>query len=243
MALDFISTIASCVKYSLFAFNLVFVVTGIILISVGAGVQAKYHVYSSLLDTPYTSVPALLIAIGVIIFIVAFFGCCGAIKENYCMTLTFSILLILVFILELAAGISGYVLRDRTNAIITNNLRASLNKYNTTDNEDLTRIWDDMQRGFGCCGVEKPEDWNEIINKTYPISCCEIESGMIGTLLCNKEHHPSLYNNGCGSKMVGIIKSHAGSLGAAAVCIAVLQFVGIIGACYLAKRSKNEYIP
>lgn len=33
-------------------------------------------------------VPILFIVIGAIIFIVAFFGCCGAIKESHCMTVT-----------------------------------------------------------------------------------------------------------------------------------------------------------
>lgn len=35
-------------------------------------------------------VPILFIVIGAIIFIVAFFGCCGAIKESHCMTVTVS---------------------------------------------------------------------------------------------------------------------------------------------------------
>lgn len=35
-------------------------------------------------------VPILFIVIGAIIFIIAFFGCCGAIKESHCMTVTVS---------------------------------------------------------------------------------------------------------------------------------------------------------
>ena len=49
--------------------------------------------------------------VGCLIFIVTFFGCCGAIKEHYCMTMTFSLLLGLIFILEIGAGIAAYVLR------------------------------------------------------------------------------------------------------------------------------------
>lgn len=33
-------------------------------------------------------VPILFIVIGAIIFVVAFFGCCGAIKESHCMSIT-----------------------------------------------------------------------------------------------------------------------------------------------------------
>lgn len=62
--------------------------TGVILLSVGLTVQGAYHGYKDVLDSGFYSVPSLLIAIGSIIFFIAFFGCCGAIKENYCMTLT-----------------------------------------------------------------------------------------------------------------------------------------------------------
>lgn len=36
------------------------------------------------------SAPAVLMAIGAIVFIIAFLGCCGAIKESSCMVLTVS---------------------------------------------------------------------------------------------------------------------------------------------------------
>jgi CD63 antigen len=34
--------------------------------------------------------PVLLIVVGVTVFVVAFFGCCGAVKENHCMIMTVS---------------------------------------------------------------------------------------------------------------------------------------------------------
>lgn len=65
-----------------------FQITGIIILSVGASIKAYYDGYSTFLDTKYFSTPNLLIAIGTIVFIVAFFGCCGAVKENFCMVVT-----------------------------------------------------------------------------------------------------------------------------------------------------------
>jgi CD63 antigen len=65
-----------------------FQITGIAILTVGAIIQSEYSQYEDLLNENYFSTPGLLIAIGVIIFIVAFFGCCGSIKENYCMMLT-----------------------------------------------------------------------------------------------------------------------------------------------------------
>lgn len=72
----------------------------------------------------------------------------GAIRENYCMVLTFSILLILVFILELAAGISGYVLRNETMELVETSLRDSMQAYvhNETEAIHTTVLWDSIQR-------------------------------------------------------------------------------------------------
>jgi len=112
-----------CVKYLLFIFNLLFVVSGVIILSVGISIKAYYSDYELFLDDQYFSTPNLLIAIGSIIFIIAFFGCCGAVKENFCMTITFSTLLILIFVLEFAAGVSGYVLRNQTNEFLTEKIK------------------------------------------------------------------------------------------------------------------------
>lgn len=63
-------------------------ITGIIILSIGATVQGVYRGYDHFLDDKFFSVPALLIAIGIIIFCISIFGCIGAAKENYCMILT-----------------------------------------------------------------------------------------------------------------------------------------------------------
>jgi len=237
------SFITSCVKYMLFIFNLAFVITGIIIISVGAVVEAEYDNYSSLLDEPYRSIPALLIAIGVLIFIVAFFGCCGAIKENYCMTLTFSVMLIGIFILEVAAGISGFVLRDRTNSLIQKSMMDSIPIYAKNDTPAITAIWDEMQRDFECCGVINSSDWKSagglFTNGSLPMSCCSLQPGAILSVNCNALSE-NLYHIGCSPALSDFLRKHANSIGATGVCIAILQFIGIIFACHLAKRTKYE---
>ena len=62
--------------------------TGVALISVGVVIKGFYTEYQGLLDERYFSAPSLLITAGTIIFFIAFFGCCGAIKENHCMVFT-----------------------------------------------------------------------------------------------------------------------------------------------------------
>ena len=56
------------------------------MIGVGAWAKVQFGDYVELSQkVDYVTGTSLLIAIGVIIAIVAFFGCCGAWKENKCM--------------------------------------------------------------------------------------------------------------------------------------------------------------
>jgi CD63 antigen len=62
--------------------------TGVALISVGVMIKEVFTDYEKLLDERFFSAPSLLITAGTIIFFIAFFGCCGAVKENHCMVFT-----------------------------------------------------------------------------------------------------------------------------------------------------------
>lgn len=65
-----------------------FQITGIVLLSIGLVIHGVYRQYQHFLDNSFFSVPSLLVAVGSIIFIIAFLGCCGAIRESYCMIIT-----------------------------------------------------------------------------------------------------------------------------------------------------------
>jgi CD63 antigen len=71
--------------------TILFQITGIAILSVGAVIEGVYRSYSFILDDKFFSAPALLIAVGAIVLIVSFCGCCGAVKENHCMILTVSV--------------------------------------------------------------------------------------------------------------------------------------------------------
>ena len=91
----------------------IFQITGLILVVTGGVIQGVYSEYLDFLDHRFFNAPVLLVIVGCIIFCVTFFGCCGAIKENHCMTMTFSILLALILLVELGAGIGAYMTKDR----------------------------------------------------------------------------------------------------------------------------------
>jgi len=230
---------ANFIKYLLFGFNFLFAITGIILLSVGLTVQGAYHGYSDVLDGGFYSVPTLLITIGSIIFCIAFFGCCGAIKENYCMTLTFSALLILVFILELSAGISGYVLRNQTYRLVEESLNKTMHEY--ANKTEISKIWDEIQIHFECCGVKAPNDWMNVEHvQGIPMSCCKRDWGSVGNSTCSLETKDRLFTTGCLTEFGNFVRANAVSLGAAGIILAFIQLVGIFFSCFIAKQIRER---
>ncbi len=67
-------------------------IAGLSLAAVGVTIKAGYieHLQFLLLPDHIASAPLLLIVLGVIIFTVSFFGCCGAVKESRCLLITVS---------------------------------------------------------------------------------------------------------------------------------------------------------
>ena len=89
--------------------------SGLFLIVTGGVVQGAYSQYLDFLGDQFFSTPVFLVIVGCVIFFVAFFGCCGAIKENHCMTFTFAILLGIIFLMEIGAGIAAYRLKHEVS--------------------------------------------------------------------------------------------------------------------------------
>jgi len=228
-----------CVKYLLFAFNLVFFLAGLGLIIAGAVVQTRFNNYFAFFGGTFSGAAILLIVVGVVIFIIGFFGCCGAYKENYCMTMTFAALLGIIFVLEIAAGIAAYVMRHQAEDFITKELNKNLPKYES--DEGVMKAWDLAQKDFKCCGVNNYTDWSGKLNKTndVPDSCCKTITKNCGA---GQAKNPTkIYTAPCVTAFKDWVLKNIYIIGGVGIGLAFVQVVGIILACCLARTIKKEY--
>lgn len=223
----------SCIKYILFFFNLLFSVSGIALITVGIIIKNAYYNYSRFIDDKLYSPPWVLIIVGVAVFVVAFFGCCGAIRENNCMLIMFSLLLFVIVILEALVALSGFYLKDDIDLLLQRKMNASLADYK--DNPEMKRAWDVMQLDLHCCGVRSMADWAPFYSEGLPQSCCPnipIAENCISTeaskLGCLDALHATLESN------IQVVLIAAGS-------VAILELIGCLFACCLASSIRQEY--
>jgi len=240
-------TSIKCVKYTLFLFNLLFTLSGLFLIVTGGVVQGAYSEYLDFLGDQFFSTPVFLIIVGCIIFFVAFFGCCGAIKENHCMTLTFSVLLGIIFLMEIGAGIAAYKLKAQVKDLLYDNMEAGMRNYNESGYEGVTHTWDIIQLELNCCGTQEYQDWTNVTfsnQHDVPDSCClsDIAGCGIGVLdLSDTEAAMKIRTEGCLDIFSTKIQDNIGVVGGVGIGIGFLQMIGMLFACYLANTIKKEY--
>lgn len=178
------SEVNICVKYILFALNILFWLLGLVMVIVGAYARAMktYAEIGSAL--PWFMDPAnLFILVGIVIFTLAFLGCLGALRENTILLKIFECVIDFLLLAEIALALYVYFDRARVQKNVEKLLQKTIPKYR--DDEDFQSVMDWTQETMKCCGVTNYEDWegNIYFNCTatseanpercgVPYSCC-----------------------------------------------------------------------
>ncbi|XP_025409016.1 CD63 antigen-like [Sipha flava] len=226
------------IKYLLFVFNLIIFFSGILLFSVGLSICNVYNHYEQFLTEHYFTAPSILIVVGIVVLTVSFFGCCGTLKENNCMMLTFGFLLAICFLMEIVGGLTGFILLEKTHFVVTSKLHETMMFYNKTTH--ITHIWDRLQTTLHCCGAEKLEDWYPILDNKLPMSCCGSYDGAIDHQNCTASE-PTIFLQPCYESLSKIVNDNASVLSGVTIGIAFLQILGIVLSCSLSKSIRNRY--
>ena len=206
------------IKYLLFSFNLLFWLSGLALIVIGAFLKVQYGDYLTFADNDYADAALFLIAVGVIVFVIAFLGCCGAIRENYCMITTFAVLLIIIFVLEITAGALGFAYRKKVEGIVEEALDRGLRTGNYHREKGTEKFYDWMQTEFRCCGNNGRSDWGLFV----PDSC-------------------KTYVVGCKHKVENFVQKNLALIGGVGLGFALVQVLGIAFACCLMRKMRGEF--
>ncbi|XP_051572292.1 tetraspanin 35 [Myxocyprinus asiaticus] len=120
----------------------------------------------------------LLIAVGAVLLILGFLGCCGAVRESRCMLLLFFIIILIVFIAEVAGAIVLLVFKPLAASLIQRLGDAAVNniKKDYGNNTDITGLWNTTMTTLKCCGFYNYSDFTNspfvVKNLVYPVQCC-----------------------------------------------------------------------
>ncbi|KAG9511046.1 FACT complex subunit SSRP1, partial [Fragariocoptes setiger] len=109
----------------------------------------------------YSTLFLVIIATGLVLTIVGFFGCCGAIRKSTCMLVLYFILSIIVCA---ACGASIFLAQQNTypvKGLIENDLTSIIQKSYVRNNDSSVAniLVDRIQSNFQCCGSSNYSDW------------------------------------------------------------------------------------
>jgi len=228
------SFISPCLKWTLFIFNFVFWICGLLLSAAGA--YGMYytalagHGDKGSLELAYiviTDLSGILLGMGFIIWIVSYSGCIGALRENLCLLKLYFWVLTLFLILELIVAIAFIAFpwksREIVEAILSERL---IIDYRESDNtKDLV---DTLQTSAACCGMTSLGylDWNSNEYFNCSESSPSVERCGVPPSCCRSFLDPIHRNTMCGYSVQNMKESEAGDIIYTRGCVsAIIQIL------------------
>ncbi|XP_040121293.1 CD63 antigen-like [Oryx dammah] len=223
-----------CVKVLLYVLLLICCICAVGLIAVGLGAKLDGNQTINREATPESLALMVIIAMGVCLFLVAFVGCYGACKEDFCLMIVLAFCLALIMLAEVVAIVAGYMLKDKVMSESNKDFQQLIQNY--PKNNHMSSIMDRMQEYFKCCRATNYTDWEKIMlmTKQVPGSYCVSITKGCGINFSIKEMHAE----GCVKTGVWL-KSKA--VIATGLSIAFMEVLGVVFACCLVKSVRCGY--
>nr|XP_020641733.1 tetraspanin-8 isoform X2 [Pogona vitticeps] len=211
----------TCIKYSIFVFNVVFLISGCVILGmsiwmrVSKPAQVEFNIDRSLF-----AVIELLIAVGCIIMVLGFLGCCGAVQESECMLLLFFIGLLAILLLQIVAGILGALFKPQIEETLDKTFAENAAKLSGSAQMDreFQAIFRKFEINHKCCGLVKGQaDWG-------PNEGCTCAPEDQDTSFCEK----SIYVQFCRDILVKFFKENMVIVMGLAFGLAFLEALGMV---------------
>lgn len=213
------------IKYVLFVFNLLCSLCGIALVVIGGISLASVSEWNQISDEYNIVAPSILfIVFGSIVFIIAFFGCCGAIRESYCLTSTYSFFLLVLIIAQIVIAALVFIHVGDVKQAFKKGFAKLFEQRHIETNAQLI---DTIQSNLECCGSSSYLDWGI---QLFPQSCCKYGNAPV----CLP------YGTGCQESLGNFIDNAGAVLGWVSLGVAAIELFGLIAACCLANGIRNQ---
>ncbi|XP_047598104.1 tetraspanin-11 isoform X1 [Lutra lutra] len=220
-------------KYLLFVFNFFFWVGGAAVMAVGVWTLVEKSGYLSVLaSSTFAASAYILIFAGALVMVTGFLGFGAVIREDRSCLSTYFCLLLVIFLVELVAGVLAHLYYQRLSDELKQHLARTLaENYRQPGAADITTSVDRLQQDFKCCGSNSSADWQhstyilsrEAEGRQVPDSCCKTVVAR-----CGQRAHPSnIYKveGGCITKLEQFLADHLLLMGAVGIGVACLQLL------------------
>lgn len=218
-----------CFRYSLDAINVLQVVIACLIIIGAVSIKALFREYqfTSWYSTLY-NLPNLWIAIGCFLIIFSVFGVVATVRNSTKLINLYAVSIIVVFILQMAAAITGFALLPQSGRIVHGSLNSMMDNYEYNYRYRSTMDW--IQQSFECCGSRNQSDWE---STHLPFSCCPFDT----EVYCDSYRS---FTRGCHSILYDKLFRCILIIASSALVVGLLQVWSIICAFILASRVRQE---
>ncbi|XP_029110808.1 tetraspanin-1-like [Scleropages formosus] len=157
--------------------------------------------------TQFSNVSFFCIALGAVLILLGFLGCCGAQRNSKCLMLA-------------------------TESILRAWAIPALKGQYGSD-PAVTEIWNITMTELKCCGFTNYTDFTDSLyytqnGKTYPPTCCTDN-----TLDCSLNDAANSTVKGCFYQLLSILENNAGLIGGIAAGISILELTAMFVSMYL----------
>ncbi|KAL5264932.1 hypothetical protein ACHWQZ_G005879 [Mnemiopsis leidyi] len=238
-------------KTLMFVFNGIVWVLGLVLFVVGVVVLVEGKNWNEIVDNKTVPVSVMLIIVGLVIAVVGFLGCCGAMKQNGAMLLIYAIVLGVIIILQCVAGILAFIYSDETKLEdqIAKNMDEFIKNYSGKSDVKTDHVFNVIMEEFECCGISGPNDWNtktdieKWVQDNVPDSCCVDMEDTCGWdyFKADNTNKADIHNEGCFTKVVDGVKSNMELFGIIALVFILIEILQLLFALILRNDSKDGY--
>lgn len=241
-------------KILLIFVNICTIICSIVLFVVGVMMTVKHAKIHEEWEAGHGLMNASIICvvISLVLAAVGSMGLVGAIRENRCLLIAFSVVLGFLIFVEIALLVTLLALAREQNlgSIANNKMTESMKRYDEEGYEGVTTVWDVVQTELKCCGVTNATDWFRSYSRRknnskriLPESCCAtkpFEEAVNGQHQCEYGNSQHPHNtNGCLRALEESIKRNEGII-AAVIGVVVLGQIGlIIASVHLMKNTKK----
>lgn len=239
---------AGFLKFLMFFFNGIIFLAGAGILAVGIWVKVDsgsiFNFLEKIPNAPtelgqVLNVGYLLIALGGLLLIIGFLGCCGAVRESRCMLLLFFIIVLVIFLAEIAGAIVLLVFRPLVDSLFVKfgivAVQSIKNDYG--NNADITGLWNTTMSTLKCCGFNNYTDFTNssyIVSHGYPASCC-LNGGA-----CTRNSTAVSAVPGCFSRIKSLIEGNTAVIIGVALGIAALELGAMTASMILYCRIKSD---
>ncbi|CAM9792426.1 unnamed protein product [Lampetra fluviatilis] len=221
-----------CYKFlrvMMFIFNFIVFLGGGLLLGAGVWIKVDGSSFTRILGPDlavhFVNVGYFCIAAGGLLILLGFLGCAAAWKESKCMLMTFFIIVLIIFIAEVAAGISALLYGSLVASLLQGQAVKSIKEdYGQPGAKQvITDTWNAIMQQFQCCGFTNYTDFDGSKfspgYNSYPTQCCPSY---------NLTSSPTAASTGCYDQLKYLFETNAYIIGGIAAGTCGLELAAMI---------------